>query len=334
MSTYERVIGIDVSSKKLDISDSWGKLPAVIDNKAEAIKGKLLKKLTAPEKTLVVCESSGGWEGLMVDLLHEARVNVAVVNPRQTYHYAKAHGYLEKSDAIDAKVIRLFGEHVKVHLTKPLGEREKELQALSRRRVQVLTMINQEENRKLLCRDKTSRELIDASLEMLKKQLKTIDAQLKKFVQQLAKDTPKVKIIDSVPGIGPVTTATLCCELPELGKISRSQIAKLVGVAPMVKQSGNTEGKRKARGGRATVRRPLFMATLAATQDNPVIRTFYLKLIQKGKPHQLAMIACMRKLLLMVHDMVRNEQMWEPLKKANDQAVSSLATGTTCSAGH
>jgi transposase len=334
MSGYERVIGIDVSSEKLDISDSMGKLPAVVDNKVDAIKGKLLKKLTAPEKTLVVCESSGGWEGLLVDLLHEAKVNVAVVNPRQTHHYARAHGYLEKSDRIDAKVIRLFGEHVKVHLTKPLSEQEKQFQALSRRRVQVLTMINQEENRKLLCRDKTSRGLIDASLEMLKNQLKTIDAQLKKFVDQLSKDTPKVKIIASVPGIGPVTTATLCCELPELGMISRRQIAKLVGVAPLVKQSGNSEGKRKARGGRATVRRPLYMATLAATIKNPVIRAFYLKLIQKGKPHQVAMIACMRKLLLMIHDMVRNEQMWDPLKKANDQAVSSLATGTTCSACH
>jgi transposase len=227
MSSYERVIGIDVSSEKLDISDSMGRLPATIDNKVEAIEGKLLQKLTAPEQTLIVCESSGGWEGLLVDLLHEAKVNVAVVNPRQTFHYAKAHGYLEKSDAIDAKVIRLFGEQVKVHLTKPLSEREKQFQALSRRRVQVLTMINQEENRKLLCRDKTSRELIDASLEMLKNQLKTIDAQLKKFVDQLSKDTPKVKIIASVPGVGPVTTATLCCELPELGKISRSQIVRV-----------------------------------------------------------------------------------------------------------
>lgn len=334
MSGYERVIGIDVSSKKLDISDSMGKLAAVIDNTVETVQSKLVKKLTDPEKTLVVCESSGGWESLMVDLLHEAKVNVAVVNPRQTYHYAKAHGYLEKTDAIDAKIIRLFGEQVKVHLAKPRSEREKQFQAISRRRVQVLTMINQEENRKLLCGDKVSCELIDASLEMLKKQLKSIDAMLKKFIEELSKDTPKVKIITSVPGIGPVTTATLCCELPELGEISRSKIAKLVGVAPMAKQSGESDGKRRARGGRATVRRALYMATLVATKSNPVISKFYLRLIQKGKPKKLALIACMRKLLLMVHDMVRNGEMWDPLKKANGQAVSSLATGTTCSAGH
>lgn len=334
MSCYERVIGIDVASKKLDISDSLGKLAAVIDNTPEAIQSKLIKKLTDPEKTLVVCESSGGCEDVMVELLHAAKVNVAVVNPRQTHHYAKAHGYLEKTDAIDAKVIRLFGEQVEVHLNMPLKQQEKQFQAISRRRVQVLVMINQEQNRKRLCSDETSREFIDATLEMLKKQLKSLDKLLEKFVDDLSKDTPKVKIIASVPGVGPVTTATLCCELPELGKISRSQIAKLVGVAPLAKQSGQSDGKRRIRGGRATVRRVLYMAAVVATGHNPVIKKFYLRLVQRGKPKKLALIACMRKLLLMIHDMVRSGQMWDPLKKAGGQAVSSPATGTTCSAGH
>ncbi len=131
MSSYERVIGIDVSSKKLDLSDSQEKLSSCIDNSVDAIE-KMIKKLTEPEKTLVVCESSGGWENILVDMLHEANVNVAVVNPRPTHYYAKAHGYLEKTDKIDAKVIRLFGEQVEVHLTRPRTQREKELQALSR----------------------------------------------------------------------------------------------------------------------------------------------------------------------------------------------------------
>lgn len=332
MSTYERVIGVDVSSKKLDISDSMGKLVAVIDNTAEAIDGKLVKKLADPERTLVVCESSGGWESQLVDMLHEAHVHVAVVNPRQTYHYAKSHGYLEKTDAIDAKIIRLFGEQVEVRVAKPRTDREKKFQAISRRRTQVLTMINQETNRKRLCRDKVSAALIDMSLKMLKNQLKTIDVMLKNFVDQLAKDTPSVKVIASVPGVGPVTTATLCCELPELGQISRSKIAKLVGVAPLAKQSGETDGKRRTRGGRAIVRRTLYMATLVATKSNPVIQSFYRKLLRKGKPKKLALIACMRKLLLMIHDMVRHEQMWDQDKKANDQACNSPAIGTTCSA--
>ena len=143
MSSYERVIGIDVSSKKLDISDSLGKLLPLIDNSIEGIT-QMIKKLTAPEQTIVVCESSGGWEDGLVDMLHEAKVNVAVVNPRQVRDFAKGHGFLEKTDKIDAKVLRLFGEQVKFNLTKPRTEREKELRALSRRRVQLLEMITQD----------------------------------------------------------------------------------------------------------------------------------------------------------------------------------------------
>lgn len=333
MSSYERVIGIDVSSTKLDIADSLGKLSPLIDYSVEAI-AKMLTKLGAPEQTLVVCESSGGWEDVLVDMLHEAKVSVAVVNPRQVRDFAKGHGFLEKTDRIDAKVLRLFGEQVKVCLTKPRSEREKQLRALSRRRVQLLEMIGQESNRKILCRDKTTCDFIDQNIETLKKQLKTIEKSLEKFVKELEQESPSVGIVASVPGVGLITTATLYCELPELGKISRTKLAKLVGVAPMAKQSGKSDGKRPVRGGRSTVRRVLYMASLVGTQKNPVIRNFYLRLIQKGKPKKLALIACMRKLLLMIHDMVRNQQKWDPLKKANDQAVTSLATGSTCSAGH
>ena len=131
MSSYERVVGIDVSSTKLDIADSLGKLSPLIDYSVEAIV-KMIKKLPDPQKTLVVCESSGGWEDALVDMLHEAKVNVAVVNPRQVRDFAKGHGFLEKTDKIDAKVLRLFGEQVKVNLTQPRSEREKELRALSR----------------------------------------------------------------------------------------------------------------------------------------------------------------------------------------------------------
>lgn len=330
---YDRVIGVDVSSKRLDLSDSTGRLTVVIDNSVEAIKSKLVSRIEDSESTLVVCESSGGWENIMVDLLHEAKVDVAVVNPRQTHHYAKAHGYLEKTDTIDAKVIRMFGEQVELHLAKPRTEREKQFQAISRRRLQVLAMINQEENRKILCADGAV-EFIDESLKMLKNQLKTLDAKIKKFIDDASKDTPSVRIIASVPGVGPITTATLCCELPELGKVSRGAIAKLVGVAPMANQSGDRDSKRTARGGRVVVRRSLYMATLVATKHNPVIASFYQRLLKRGKPKKLALIACMRKLLLMIHDMVRNEQAWDPERKARDQAVASLATGTTCSMGH
>lgn len=333
---YARVIGIDVSSKRLDISDSQGKLPAFIENSMEAIETQLVKAIGASESTLVVCESSGGYESDMVELLLDANMNVAVVNPRQTHHYGMALGYLEKTDPIDASVIRRFGENVEVHLAVPQTEREKQFRAISRRRVQVITIINQEENRKSLCRDKVSCEFIDESLKMLKKQLKSLDKLLKKYIAELSEDTPSVQIIASVPGVGPVTTATLCTELPELGKTARTKIAKLVGVAPMAKQSGETDGKRRTRGGRVSVRRALYMAALVATKKNPIIANFYQRLLKRGKPKKLALIACMRKLLLIIHDMVRTGQMWkDPVdRKARDQAVTSLAPGTTCSMGH
>jgi transposase len=333
MSSYERVIGVDVASKKLDISDSLGKLQPLIDNSVEAI-AKMIKKLDAPERTLVVCESSGGWESELVDMLHEAKVMVAVVNPRQTHYYAKAHGFLEKTDKIDAKVLRLFGEQVQVNLTKPRTQREKELQALSRRRVQLLAMISQESNRKILCRDKTATNFIDESIKMLKTQVKLIDSDLEKFVKEIAKDSPDVGIIASVPGVGLITTATLYCELPELGKISRAKLAKLVGVAPLARQSGQYDGKRPVRGGRPSVRRVLYMATLVGVQKNPVLKQFYLRLVQKGKPKKLALVACMRKLLLMIHEMVRHQTPWDQQKKASDQANESLVAGSTCSKSH
>ena len=333
MHSFKCVIGVDVASKKLDLSDPQGKLPSQIANSVKAIQG-LVKKLKQPQETLVVCESSGGWESTMVDLLHEAGVNVAVVNPRQTRHYALAHGFLEKTDTIDAKVIRLFGEQVDVPLTKPRTERQKELQALTRRRAQLLEMISQESNRKILCRDKFACHLIEEMLESLEKQLRTIDKKIKEFVDDLKADNPNVSIIMSVPGVGLVTTATLVCELPELGQISRTKIAKLVGVAPIARQSGQSDGKRFTRGGRSVVRRVLYMAALVGTQTNPVLQKFYARLVAKGKPKKLALIACMRKLLLMLHDMVRQQKLWEPNKKARDQAVNSPATSSTCSASN
>lgn len=331
MTKYERVIGIDVASERLDISDSKGKLPTKVSNTAKGIQ-QLIKRIEEPEKTLVVCESSGGYENVMVNLLHGAKVNVAVVNPRQTHYYAKAHGYLEKTDTIDAKVIRLFGEQVEVHLTKPLTECEKQLRALTRRRVQVLEMINQEKNR--LRFEDNAVKYVEESLKALQKQLKTLNSELEKQIKLLSKETPKVDIINSVTGVGLVTTATICAEVPEIGQLSRARISKLVGVAPMAHQSGLSDGKRRARGGRATVRRALYMAALVSTKKNPVISRFYARLLSKGKPKKVALVACMRKLLLILNDMVRTQTYWDPNKKARDQDVASLATGTACSTSH
>ena len=168
---------------------------------------------------------------------------------------------------------------------------------------------------------------IDANVLQLfgqQKQLKSVDSVLASLVEEKAKTESKVNVIRSVPGVGPVTTATLLSELPELGTLSRSKIAKLVGVAPFIQQSGKSDGKRRTRGGRGTVRKVLYMAALVATQKNLVIKRFYIRLVSNGKPKKLAIIACMRKLLTMLNDMVRQNTLWDENKKGDaGKTVSS-----------
>lgn len=310
-SNYQRVIGVDVSSENLDISDSDDKLPASIPNSIAAVRSQIVSKLKTGSSTLVVCEATGGYEHALVDTLLDADIPVAIANPRQVRDFARGHGHLEKSDVIDARIIRQFGEDVKVTVAPKRSEEEKRHQALVRRRSQVLHLISQEQNRLDSTIDKCSRKLLAQTITHLKKQLKEIDKYLEKLLAERAKTDPKVEILGSVPGVGAVTVSTIIVELPELGEINRGQVAKLVGVAPIIQQSGKTDKKRRVRGGRSQVRKVLYMATLVATRHNPVIKAFYMRLIARGKPKKLALVAAMRKLLTILNDMVRNGQRWQ-----------------------
>jgi len=310
---FVRVIGVDVSSKKLDLFDSGGKLSGTIDNTCEAVNG-LAKAIKNPKETLVICEATGSYEHVVVEAMQDAGIAMAIANPRQVRDFAKGHGFLEKSDRIDAKILMIFGLHVEVPLARPKTEKEKQHQALVRRRNQLLALIGQESNRIPQCYDKAMKALIENMLKSLKKQLKYVDAELKKLLEVLAKTDPKIALLKSVPGIGPVTTSTLVCELPELGKLNRAEIAKLVGVAPLLNQSGKSDKKRSVRGGRSLVRRVLYMATLAATRRNPLIAAFYQRLLKKGKPKKLALIASMRKLLTILNDMLRRGEAWRTVQ--------------------
>lgn len=218
-------------------------------------------------------------------------------------------------------MLRLYGQQVKVTLAKPRSLEERNFIALTRRRCQLLQLKSQESNRGRQCPDPQTRQFIAEMLMAINKQLKTVNSELEKCLDQQAKVNPSIDVIRSVPGVGPVMTATLVAELPELGSLSRSKIAKLAGVAPMIKQSGKSEGKRRARGGRGNVRRVLYMATLAGTQKNPVIRRSYVKLLAKGKPKKLALVACMRKLLTILNDMVRHEAAWDEKKKSVTESI-------------
>lgn len=307
---FTRTVGVDVASDKLDINDSNSKIAMRVANTCSAISKKIIATIKDKENTLIVCEATGGYEDALVDAAHQAGIPVSVCNPRQVRDFAKGHGFLEKTDKIDAAIIRKFGEDVEIHLTPPRSPEQRAFRALVRRRVQVMRLLSAEENRVSKTNDSYTLELTEETISHLKSQLKSIDKRLKGLVAKRSQTDPKVEILSSVPGVGPVSVSTLLAELPELGQLSRGQIAKLVGVAPIVQQSGKSDKKRTSRGGRPQVRMVLYMATLVATRHNPVIKCFYQRLLSKGKLKKVALNASMRKLLTILNDMVRNGELW------------------------
>ena len=235
----------------------------------------------------------------------------AVINPRRVRDFAKGIGLDAKTDPIDAKVISKYAEVV---VPKPMAtksDHELKHSALVARRSQLLELINQENNRLKQSWDDDAKNSIRDVLEVLKKQLKSVDSLL---VQMLAKDTAnerKIEILKSVKGVGPVTISTLIAELPELGKLNRGEVAKLVGVAPINRDSGTKSGKRFIGGGRGQVRRVLYMATIVAIRHNATIKAFYAHLKSKGKESKVAIVACMRKLVTILNLLVKSNQMWQ-----------------------
>jgi transposase len=310
-STYTRYIGVDVAKAALEIDDSDGKIATKVDNDQQAIAERIVEHIDDPNATLVICEGTGGYERTLVTAMHSAGVPVVVANPRQVRDFASGHGILEKSDPIDAAVIRRFGEDVRnLTLATPKSNEHHSHTAMARRRKQLLDMITQEKNRLQQTADVDVIELIEQNLKTLQDQLKKVDQALTKMIAKEAKSNRTVEVLQSVPGVGAVTISTLVCDLPELGQLSRGEISKLVGVAPMVHQSGRQEGKRSITGGRGNVRRVLYMATLTATRFNATIKRFYTRLVAKGKPKMVALVASMRKLLTILNDMVRNGECW------------------------
>jgi len=304
------VLGVDVSKAKLDLS--WGSEGPLetIENTAQAITGHLIAKIEDPEKTLVVMEGTGGYESLLVDLLHQAKLSLAVVNPRRVRDFAKGIGWDAKTDPIDAKLIAYYGEVVQPKRQVAKTASEKKLEALVTRRRQLLGLINQENNRLQQTSDKEIQQLIRQSLKTLKRQVQKIDGLISQCVATDEKNARKIEILQSVKGVGMVSVSTLVAELPELGELNRGQIAKLVGVAPMNNDSGQKSGKRQTSGGRSSVRRVLYMATLVATRFNPRIKEFYVRLLAKGKPKKLALVAAMRKLLTILNTLIKKDELW------------------------
>lgn len=306
----EQVIGIDVGKAKLDVGLTTEKKVRDWTND-EAGRAELSDWVMAQGASLVVVEASGGYEAALVSELVGRGQEVALVNPTRVRAFARAEGILAKTDKIDARVIARFGATMK---PQARARREAEQVALNEqitRRRQLVLMLTAEKNR-LHTASAVMQAHIAKHITWLQAEMEALEAQISQAIKANPTWAETAKRVDSVPGIGFITAATLVADLPELGQLNRQKIAALVGVAPFNHDSGQHRGKRRIFGGRASVRSALYMATLSAIKHNPVIKAFYQRLLDKGKLKKVALTACMRKLLVIINTMVKTGQDWQP----------------------
>jgi len=303
-------IGLDVAKQQLEVAVHESEYQFRCRNKVSAF-GELIAELLALRPALIVLEATGGLESAVVAALHAAGLPVVVVNPRQVRDFAKALGQLAKTDRLDARVLAHFAAAIKPPLRPIKSKDEMELDGLTGRRGQLIEMLTDEKNRRGSAATDKLRDEIKEHIEWLEERIAELDQQLKKLVKGSARWQVKDQILQSTPGIGAVVSYSLIAELPELGTLNRQQISKLVGVAPLNRDSGQQRGSRHIYGGRARVRRILYMAALTATRCNPVIKAFYERLRANQKPFKVAITACMRKLLAIINIMARDGTCWK-----------------------
>jgi len=301
-------VGIDVSQDRLDVyvrplGNRWW-----VPNTTQG-RNLLVKRLGVLKLELVVLESTGGLERAVARMLQEAGIPTAVVNPRQIRDFAKATGRLAKTDALDAEVLAWFAEVIRPDPRPLADEGTAQLRELVVRRQQLIKMATAERNRLKRASPKM-KPRIRRHLEWLEEEIARLDEEIEEMKLEREEWANRDRLLRSVPGVGPVLSATLIGCLPELGALRGKEIAALVGVAPFNRDSGQWCGKRGIWGGRAPVRAVLYMAAVAATRWNPVIREFYLRLTGAGKPAKVALVACMRKLLVILNAIVRDRQPW------------------------
>lgn len=297
-----RAAGIDVGKANLDLAVDGQSGVARFANTRAGI-GKLLKRLQAVAAERIVVEATGGYEEPLLEACCDAGLWIARVNPRQARDFARATGELAKTDAIDARLLalmaRLFGDRLRQHVAPPPWQRE--LRDWLRRRGQVVALLQAQKQQASMA-PAAVRQLAARTIAALGRELAAIERTMKTLIQQHA--TPS---LHSSKGLGPVFQATVLALLPELGHLDRKQIAKLTGVAPMNRDSGQGQGKRRIRGGRAPVRVALYMATLSAVRWDPRMKAHYQQLRARGKLGKVALVACMRKLLGIINARRRDE---------------------------
>lgn len=320
MATY---VGIDIAKSRLDVAvreverSSGDEEPVStledsfqVENTAEG-RERLTGTLKEADPVRVVLEASGGLERPVVATLGAAGLPVVVVNPIQTSEFAKSLGRLEKTDPLDADVLALFGERVRPDLRPLPSEAQQELEALVKRRRQLIEMREAEKNR-LERAGSAVRPSLNEHIRHLSEQIEETERELGKLIEESPVWQAEEELLCSVPGIGKTTARVLLARLPELGEANREEIAKLVGLAPIAQESGTWKGERHIEGGRADVRRALYMATVACVQHNDRIGAFYRRLVDRGKEAKVALIAAARKLLVILNTMLKNQTEWRP----------------------
>jgi transposase len=301
-------VGIDVAKAEFVIAIRPSGERWTATNDEEGIQ-RLVTRLGEAAPVLVVLEATGGYERPVVGALATARLPVVVANPRQVRDFARATGQLAKTDRLDADTLALFAERVRPEPRALPDDSAQALDALLTRRRQILGMVAAERNRLEHAVPAVRRGIVQ-HIRWLERRLHDVDDDLDRTIQASPVWRAKENLLRSVPGIGPVVSRTLIGDLPELGTLPRKQIAALVGLAPLARDSGTLRGRRLVWGGRAPVRAALYMAALVGTRRNPVLRAFYQRLLMAGKPKKVALTACMRKLLTILNAMLRAHTVW------------------------
>ena len=306
----QNFIGIDVAKDRLDVHVFASEEAFAVARNSEGLAA-LLERLGPLKPHLVVLEATGGFEQTVAAALVAAAIPLAVVNPRQIRDFARATGQLAKTDALDAKVIAHFAAKVQPEPRPVPDEQARALGELVARRRQVIEMTTAERNRRRQLTNRRLLKSVDRLLAVLQKELTELDRDIGEGIRGTPAWRERDDLLRSVPGVGNIVARTLIADLPELGRLDRKQIAALVGIAPLNRDSGKMRGKRTTWGGRAKVRCVLYMAALVASRRNPVLATFYQRLIAAGKAKKLALTAVMRKLLTILNAMVRDKARWQ-----------------------
>lgn len=301
--------GVDVASDKLDLGCHGQTKVLTFENSAEGLE-QLVCSVRKHITALIVVEATGGYEARLVVALAEAGLPVALINPRQLRAFATAVGELAKTDAIDARIIARFAHDVRPEVRPVPGENQRFFADLAARRRQLIALRTAEQNRRRQTDRAQLLASIDAVLTILDEQIATLESQLAQLIATNDQWQQRDQILQSVSGVAAATSHTLIADLPELGQLDHKQISKLVGVAPLNRDSGKLRGRRAIVGGRATVRAALYMAAFNAIRCNPQIRQFYVRLRQAGKCYKVAVTACMRKLLTVLNALVRDNNPW------------------------